>query len=110
MVEQSPFKLMRGLSAQIGTMLSPIDMHALPQAAQKVALPIRRQIIDARLEVRDYDLAQSRAEQLQFARAGKERLELLHESILAASAHGLFSAADVAQLSAQLQQIISLLQ
>lgn len=109
-MEQSPFKLMRGLSAQLSSILSPIDVHALPMATQKIVLPIRQQIIDAKLEVRDYDLAQTRAEQITYARAGKERLEHLSQSILAASSYDIFSAADVAQLSARIQQVISLLE
>ena len=109
-MEQSPFELMRKLTVQLGGVLSPIDMHAMPQDTQKAALPIRQQLIDARLEVRDYELAETRAEQRKAAEGAKERLETLQQSILAASELGIFSAADVAQFSAQIQQIISLLQ
>jgi hypothetical protein len=98
---------MSALGAQISNILSPIDMHALPQATQKVMLPVRQQIIDARLDVRDYELADTRVEQQVLARTAKGRLETLQASILTASSHGIFGAADVAELSARIQQIIS---
>jgi len=101
--------MLRDVSAQLGAILSPIDLHILPSLTQKAVLPIRQQIIDARLEVRDYELAQTRAEQLALVRPAHERLEALHHSILAASTHGIFGAADVAHLSAQIQHVISLL-
>jgi len=108
-VEQSPTKVLRDVSAQLGVILSPVDVHTLPPPAQKAVSSIRQQIIDARLEVRDYDLAQTRAEQLALIRPAHERLEALHHSILAVSSHGIFGAADVAHLSAQIQHVISLL-
>ena len=108
-MEQSPFKLMQALSSQLDSLLSRVDTPSLPVAVQKILSPMRQQLVDARLEVRDYDLAQTRAEQFAFARAGKDRLTTLHQTMLAASEHGIFGAADVAQLSARIQQIISLL-
>ncbi|HSX08005.1 MAG TPA: hypothetical protein VLG11_03880 [Candidatus Saccharimonadales bacterium] len=108
-MERSPFKLMQALSGQLNAVFSPIDVHSLPAAAQKVVLPIRQQVIDARLDIRDYEYAQTRAEQLNMAHEAKTRLEGLNKNILAASQHGIFGPADVAQISATIQQIISLL-
>jgi len=108
-VEESPLKLIQGLNTQFSAILSPIDTHSLPRETQKVILPIRQHIIDARLDVRDYELAETRAEQIRLRGVAVERLTGLQERLLAASSHGLFGPADVAQISAQIQQIISLL-
>ena len=108
-MEGSPLKLMQGLQTQLSAILSPIDMHSLPGETQKIILPVRQQIIDARLDIRDYELAETRAEQIRLRGAAVERLGGLQERVLVASSHGIFGPADVAQISAQIQQIISLL-
>lgn len=107
METRSPLTLMNALGAQIINILSPIDVHDLPQTTQKIIAPIRQQIIDARLDVRDYELAETRVEQQTLARTARERLETVQTSILAGSSEGIFGAADVAELSARIQQIIS---
>ncbi len=105
----SPTKLIRDLSTQFSAILSPIDMHTLPMETQKIVLPIRQLIIDARLDVRDYELADTRNEQIRLGIEAKVRLESLQQRVLAASSHSIFGPADVAQISAHIQQIISLL-
>ncbi|HKR82252.1 MAG TPA: hypothetical protein VJR27_04625 [Candidatus Saccharimonadales bacterium] len=104
---QSSAKMMRALGAQLTNLLGPIDVHGLPRETREVVEVIRGQLVDARLDVRDYELAETRAEQQKLASATRERLERLQQHILAASPHGIFGAADVAELSARLQQIIS---
>lgn len=71
---------------------------------------IKRQAIDARLEVRDYEYAETRAEQQKSALSANKYLQKLQTNMLKASESNLFSAADVALLSAQIEQIISELQ
>ena len=108
-MEGSPLKLMQGLNTQFSAILSPIDMHSLPRETRELVLPIRQQIIDARLDIRDYELAETRTEQLRLRGSAVERLTGLQERVLTASSHGIFGPADVAQISAHIQQIISLL-
>jgi hypothetical protein len=55
--------------------------------------------------VRDYEYADTRAEQLTYAVAGKKRLDQVRRNIVKASEQGLFSAIDVAQLSANLETV-----
>ncbi len=64
---------------------------------------------DARLDVRDYEYAQARSEQLEHAEAGKKRLEQLRQAVLTASEYNVFSAIDVAHTTATIEQITNYL-
>jgi hypothetical protein len=67
---------------------------------------LKNDLIDARLDIRDYELSETREDQLRRARDANKRLERIRKSILAASEYNVFNAVDVAQLTAQLEQII----
>ncbi len=60
---------------------------------------------DARLDVRDYEYAETRAEQQQHAKAAKKRLEQVRQAVLLASEYNVFSAIDVAHTTATIEQI-----
>lgn len=105
MDNQSPFLLMKSLETQLSGVLSALDVHSLPAGERKVISLLRREIPDARLDIRDYELSETRDEQLQNMRQAHERLETIRRNILAASEYNIFSAIDVAQLTAQLEQI-----
>ena len=61
---------------------------------------------DARIYASDYELSEVREEQLDNAKKAKKYLEQARASILKASETNIFGAVDVAQLSAQIDQII----
>lgn len=84
-------------------MLRTVDLEMLEPETQRAIKHIRRLVADAKLDARDYELSETRDEQLKNALVAKERLEKLQANILLAS--NVFGAADVAHLSAQLEQI-----
>ena len=101
----SPFLLVKGLETQLSSVLSALDIFSLPKAEQKLVSGLKRDIVDARLDIRDYELSETRSEQLKNAVAAHKRLEHIRKGILAASEYDVFTAVDVAQLTAQLEQI-----
>lgn len=105
MEQQSPFLLVKQLETQLNGVLSAIDVYSLPAAERKTVTTLKRELTDARLDVRDYELSETRDEQLKNAKIAKKRLEHIRKNILAASEFNVFSAIDVAQLTAQLEQI-----
>lgn len=105
MAGKSLFEQAKELETQIGGILSVYDIADMPQAEREFATALKHQLIDARLDARDYEYAETRAEQLTVATGAKKRLEQLEKTIAKASEHNLFSAVDVAQLSARIQQI-----
>ena len=104
-MEQSPFLLVRQLEVRINSALSAFDRYILEAPQQKILVSIRRELVDARLDIRDYELSETRELQLKSATIAKKRLETLRKHILAASEFGTFSAADVADLTSQLEAI-----
>ena len=107
MENKPPFQRVRELEAQLRNLLSHIDTDSLPAHERELAAIIKRQVGDARLDLRDYGMADSLVEQKRFAHEAEERLEQLQKQIVHASEYNLFGAADVAQFSAHIQQIIS---
>jgi len=103
MESQSPFLAMQRLEGQVKAVLRAADTDLLGPEEKKALASVRRLATDARLDIRDYELSETRDEQLRKAAAAKKRLEKLEKAILAAGTS--FGPADVAQLDAQLQQI-----
>lgn len=110
MENRSLFEQAKDFSVQIQSRISHMDLDLLSHEERFIISELKRLAADARLDVRDYEYAQTRAEQLEALHEAKERLEQLHEQLLTASGRNLFSAVDTAQFSAQIQVIISQLQ
>lgn len=99
----SPFLAMQRVEAELKVVIRGIDSDQLDAGEKKAVTNIRRLMVDARLDIRDYELSETREEQLKCAAAAKKKTEKLQANIL--SAGPVFGPADVAQLSAQLEQI-----
>ncbi len=95
----------KDLANQIRRLLSVVDAHALPREQQQLVAAIKRLAEDARLDVRDYEFANTQLEQQQSATIAKERFGDLQKTILKASEYNLFGAAEIATLSAQAETI-----
>ncbi|MFA5004254.1 MAG: hypothetical protein WC498_03210 [Candidatus Saccharimonadales bacterium] len=102
---KSPFLAIKQVETQVGTTLRAVDVDSLEADGRRVVLNIKRLMVDTRLDIRDYELSETREEQLKYAHEGKKRLEQFRRSILTASEYNIFSAIDVAQLTAELDQI-----
>lgn len=108
MQNTSPYVAAQRLDTQLKTIVRGVDLELLEPEAQRAVKNIRRLVTDAKLDIRDYELSETREEQLKNARLTKRQLEKLQANILLAG--NVFGAADVAQLSAQLEQINEWLQ
>jgi len=103
----SIFQQAKELETQVGKQLSAYDLADLPREQRDRIIQLKNTLIDARLDARDYEYAQTRADQLQAAKEARLRLEQAQAAIVKTSEYGLFSAVDVAQLSANIQQLIA---
>lgn len=108
MENQSPFLAMQQAETQIKRLLRGVDADLLSPDEKKALASVRRLAVDARLDIRDYELSETRAEQLKCAAAGKRRLGKLQAAILAVGQ--VFGPADVAHVTAALEQITENLQ
>jgi hypothetical protein len=103
MENQSPFLAMQRVEGQLKGILRTLDTDFLSTDEKKLVASLKRLAIDARLDIRDYELSETREEQLKCAAAASKRLKKLEAAILATGT--LLGAADVAQLTAQMEQI-----
>ena len=110
MEQTSPFVLVTRLVTHLTGIVSKLDVYDLPPKEAKLIAALRREMTDARLDTRDYELSETRELQLKNAKAAKKRLDQVRRHILAVSEYNVFSAIDVAHLSAQIEQIIENIQ
>lgn len=103
MENTSPFLAMQQVERLLKALLRTVDTDLLSTDERRVVSSMRQLTIDARLDIRDYELSETRDEQLKMMHTAKRRVAKLEASIVAASS--VFGPADVAQLSAQLEQI-----
>jgi len=104
-MEKSPFLGIKQLETQVNGIFSSMDVYELDKPQQKIVTAVRRELVDARLDIRDYELSETRTEQLANAKSAHARIDTLRKYILSASEYDIFGAVDVAQLTAQLEQI-----
>jgi hypothetical protein len=93
------------IETQIGVILAAQDVDSLAHAERSLVVSLKNQAIDARLEVRDYEYADTRETQLKHAKAARKYLSVLEQRIVKASEYGIFGAVDVAQLTAEVESI-----
>lgn len=90
-----------------GSILNRLDIDLLDHTQLKLAGTIKRLLSDTRLDIRDFEMADSHEEMQKHAREALKRLEQVRHSILLASEHDMFSAIDIAELSAHFDHIAS---
>ena len=105
MPNTSPFIAMQELEIHLKGLLRPIDVEMLGDVSRKAVTSLKRVVVDARLDIRDYELSETREEQLKNAKEAKNRIAKMESDILAAG--DVFSAVDTAHISAKLEQINS---
>jgi hypothetical protein len=105
MQHTSPFLAMQEVERQLKALLRSIDIDAIDQQERKAVANIRRLSADARIDIRDYELSETRDEQIRKMHQAQRKLARLVASIL--SIGFVFGPADVAQMTAQLEYIQS---
>lgn len=97
--------MITALNTQITNILSGIDVDELSRDEQKIVSSLKHLLVDTRLDIRDYEFAETKAEQTKLARVAVRNINKVRGLIVAASEHDIFSAIDVAQLTSQLDLI-----
>lgn len=105
MATTSPYVLARRIEADIARITAAADAFDMEAAARQHVKALKRDATDARLDIRDYELAETRAEQLALGKSARERLDSLRKGILAASQYNIFSAIEVAEVSASIDHL-----
>ena len=101
----SPYRLVKQLERQVLGGLSSVDEADIPTSGQQAIRELRRALTDARLDIRDYELSETREAQLELRKDARNRLLGVRQGILQASEYNIFNAVDVAHLSAIVEQV-----
>lgn len=104
MEDRSPFLLVKQLEADVVRLLSYVDVSELEIKDQQTVSQLKNVLIDARLEIQDYELAETRDDQLKNASLAKQYLGSA-EKLITSNPAGIFGAVDVAHLTARISQI-----
>ncbi|MDB5181620.1 MAG: hypothetical protein JWP13_383 [Candidatus Saccharibacteria bacterium] len=89
------------MAGRVGVILSALDLDLLDRPQLRLVGTIKRLLADTRLDIRDWEMSDSRAEMQKNAAEALGRLDQVRASILLASEHDIFSTIDVAEISAQ---------
>lgn len=100
----SPFLLVKRLEADVLRLLSGLDVSFLSMEEQHKVSRLKHDLVDARLEIQDYELAETRDDQLRNSADSRKYLHKVKSAITDNTLH-VFGAVDVAHLSAQIEQI-----
>jgi hypothetical protein len=103
----SPFALVKALETHITSLVMRFDIDAMPDSERQLLRGIKRLIVDVRLDLRDYGMAETKTDQDRLARETRQRLHQFEQAIVKAGELDLFGAVDVAHLSAQTQQLMA---
>lgn len=100
----SPFLLAKQLEGDVLRLFSGIDIADLNNAEQQSVIRLKNALVDARLEIQDYELAETRDMQLKNAKNARHYLDTIQHLILA-NPSNVLGAVDVAHLTAYIGQI-----
>jgi hypothetical protein len=107
--QQSPSRIVKQLDAQVYRILRNTELHKFSVKERKILSDLQQNLTDARIYANDYELSETRDEQLDNAKKSKKWLEQARRNILAASEFNIFGAIDVAHLTAQVEQVKDML-
>jgi hypothetical protein len=62
LVDSSPLGRIRSLETQVRAVISQLDIGELPKEERAVVTKLRNDLIDAKLDIRDYEFSDTRAE------------------------------------------------
>jgi len=100
----------KSVESRIGVVIASFDLDDMPVKERDLLTACKQTAIDARLDIRDYEYADTRADQIELAKEARMRLKTLHNLLVKASEYNVFGAVDIAHLSAQIEQLIATIQ
>lgn len=96
---------MTRLNTQLSGLLTALDIDIIGRETGKTIHRVKQLSNDARLDVRDWEMADTRTDMDKHARNAVKRLDQLRAGILKLSENGIFNSIDVIDMSAQVDGI-----
>ncbi len=95
----------KDVARRVKSTLSGLDVSAMPKIERSAVEELHRLIEDLRLDVQDYEYADTRIHQLEKAAQARDRAKNVQVLLLKVSGFGLIGAADLAEISARIENI-----
>ena len=105
MAEQTPYQLAVELQRTVKVLIAGLSADDMPHVEKTLLKQLKSNLADMRLDIRDYDLAETRAEQMSFILAAQSRVSDIREQVVVLSTYNVFSGVDVAHVTAKLEYI-----
>ncbi len=102
MANDAPAQVVKHIDNQVSMILRTINQHELSEKPKKALVKLKQALIDARVYSRDYELSETREEQIDNAKKANKYLEQIRQSILRTSEFNVFGPIDVALITAQI--------
>jgi DNA-binding FrmR family transcriptional regulator len=103
---QSLLKQFTSVVGQVGAILNRLDIDSIDRPALKLIGTIKHLLADTRLDIRDWEMSEHRAEMEANGTQAIERLEQARAAILLASEWNIFTAIEIAEISARFDVFI----
>jgi hypothetical protein len=94
------------LEADVRRILRKTDETKLERKYRNALTELRQNLVDIRIYTNAYEFSEERPEQIENAKAATDYLDQARQHILKTSEVNIFTAIDVAHLSAQIDQLI----
>ncbi len=99
------FAAAQHIERRVKIILRGVDMDALPAVQRAIAHKLQLAAHEVKLDVRDYEYAETRAEQMKWRRLARHNIAVFEALLIELG--DIFGPADVAELGAQLQLLQS---
>lgn len=109
MEQASPSQITKQLEAQVRAILRQHDIRSMASQPRLAVEKLTQNLADGRVYSQDFELSETDEDRAKNARLAKKWLDQAQKRIITASQWDLFDPADVAHLSAQIEQVITLL-
>jgi hypothetical protein len=103
----APSLRVKRLEADVRQVLRKTNEAKLELKYRKALAELRQNLVDIRIYINAYEFSEERPEQLDNAKKVKKYLDQARQNILKTSEDNIFSAIDVAHLTAQIEQTIA---
>lgn len=91
------------LDREMRGMLRSVDSEKLDRSEREVIMKLKTALSEIRLDIRDYEYAQTRAEQTKWSKHGRHNLRALNALVLMLAQ--VFGPADVASIGARIDSL-----
>jgi len=105
MAVESAYSKAKRIDGDIGRILSGAHVHEQDAKIRSHIHELKQELTEMRIEVRDYELADTRVEQQKFGVLAHKRLAEIEAHMLALSQYNIFNPIEIVELSARIDML-----